>query len=201
MLFHIEWVCRKTAGNVNRPPYRYTAVTHWACPPSSDNYLYQTFPRLAGEHIFFSFVSLNMNIARVKLLSKGGIFPMKPNVGKSCNFSFDLLKSLQTRFDHFPTRIGSTFFFLNFCDIQPTLLALTSVTEVFLFCFCFCLFLFCFCFVLFVCLFVCFCFVLFYTQYKIKDPLKICTLSASISSFLVKYLDVERKSRGLLMKL
>ena len=36
VLFHIEWVCRKTAGNVNRPPYRYTAVTHWACPPSSD---------------------------------------------------------------------------------------------------------------------------------------------------------------------
>ena len=26
----------KNRGNVNRPPYRYTAVTHWACPPSSD---------------------------------------------------------------------------------------------------------------------------------------------------------------------
>ena len=25
----------KTAGNVNRPPYRYTVVTHWACPASS----------------------------------------------------------------------------------------------------------------------------------------------------------------------
>ena len=35
VLFYIEWLCRKTAGNVNRPPYRYTAVTHWACPPSS----------------------------------------------------------------------------------------------------------------------------------------------------------------------
>ena len=35
MLFHIEWVCRKTEGNVNRSPYRYTAVTHRACPPSS----------------------------------------------------------------------------------------------------------------------------------------------------------------------
>ena len=35
VLFHIEWVCRKTAGNVNRPPYCYTAVTHWACPPLS----------------------------------------------------------------------------------------------------------------------------------------------------------------------
>ena len=35
VLFHIEWVCRKTAGNVSRPPYRYTAVTSWACPPSS----------------------------------------------------------------------------------------------------------------------------------------------------------------------
>ena len=35
VLFYIEWVCRKTAGNVNRPPYRYTAVTHWARPPSS----------------------------------------------------------------------------------------------------------------------------------------------------------------------
>ena len=32
-------------------------------------------------------------------------------------------------------------------------------------------------------------------------PLKICTLSASISSFLVKNLDVVKKSRGLLMKL
>ena len=31
VVFHIEWVCRKTAGNVNRPPYRYTAVTRWAC--------------------------------------------------------------------------------------------------------------------------------------------------------------------------
>ena len=37
-IFHIEWVCRKTAGNVNRPPYRYTAVTRWACPPSSVPY-------------------------------------------------------------------------------------------------------------------------------------------------------------------
>ena len=36
VLFHIEWVCRKIAGNVNRPSYRYTAVTHWACPPSSE---------------------------------------------------------------------------------------------------------------------------------------------------------------------
>ena len=36
VLFHIEWLCRKTAGKVNRPPYRYTAVTHWACPPSSE---------------------------------------------------------------------------------------------------------------------------------------------------------------------
>ena len=35
VLFHIEWVCRKTAGNVNWSPYRYTAVTHWTCPPSS----------------------------------------------------------------------------------------------------------------------------------------------------------------------
>ena len=35
VLFHIEWVCQKTMGNVNRPPYRYTAVTHWACPPLS----------------------------------------------------------------------------------------------------------------------------------------------------------------------
>ena len=36
VLFQIEWVCLKTAGNVNRPPYRFTAVTHWACPPSPD---------------------------------------------------------------------------------------------------------------------------------------------------------------------
>ena len=35
VLFHIEWVCRKTAGNFNWSPYRYTAVTHWTCPPSS----------------------------------------------------------------------------------------------------------------------------------------------------------------------
>ena len=35
VLFHTEWLCRKPAGNVNRPPYRYTAVTHWACPASS----------------------------------------------------------------------------------------------------------------------------------------------------------------------
>ena len=35
VLFHIEWVCRKTAGNLNRPPYRYIAVTHWAWLPSS----------------------------------------------------------------------------------------------------------------------------------------------------------------------
>ena len=35
VLFHIECVCRKTAGKVNRPPYRYTAATRWACPPSS----------------------------------------------------------------------------------------------------------------------------------------------------------------------
>ena len=34
-VFHIEWLCRKNAGNVNRPPYRYTRVTHWACPASS----------------------------------------------------------------------------------------------------------------------------------------------------------------------
>ena len=33
--FHIEWLCRKTTGNVNRSPYCYTAVTHWACPASS----------------------------------------------------------------------------------------------------------------------------------------------------------------------
>ena len=31
VLFHIEWLCRKTAGNVNRPPYRYTGVTHMSC--------------------------------------------------------------------------------------------------------------------------------------------------------------------------
>ena len=42
VLFHIEWVCRKTEGNVNRPPYRYTAVTHWACPPSSASPQMQT---------------------------------------------------------------------------------------------------------------------------------------------------------------
>ena len=30
VLFHIQWPCRKTTGNVNRPPYRYTGVTHWA---------------------------------------------------------------------------------------------------------------------------------------------------------------------------
>ena len=35
VLFHIEWLCQKTAGNVNWPPYRYTAVTHWVCPASS----------------------------------------------------------------------------------------------------------------------------------------------------------------------
>ena len=38
VLFHIEWMCRKNAGNVNRPPYCYTAVTHWAHPPSSANF-------------------------------------------------------------------------------------------------------------------------------------------------------------------
>ena len=38
VLFHIEWLCRKTTGNVNRPPYRYTRVTHWACPLSSVPY-------------------------------------------------------------------------------------------------------------------------------------------------------------------
>ena len=27
VLFHIEWVCRKTAGNVNRSPYRFHIVT------------------------------------------------------------------------------------------------------------------------------------------------------------------------------
>ena len=32
VVFHIEWVCRKPAGN--RPTYRYTAVTYWAYPPS-----------------------------------------------------------------------------------------------------------------------------------------------------------------------
>ena len=37
VLFYIEWLCRKTAGNVNRPPYRYTGMTHWACPASSDH--------------------------------------------------------------------------------------------------------------------------------------------------------------------
>ena len=35
VLFHIEWLCRRTAGIVNQPPYRDTAVTHWACPASS----------------------------------------------------------------------------------------------------------------------------------------------------------------------
>ena len=35
VLFHIEWMCRKTAGNLNQPPYRYIAVTRWAWPPSS----------------------------------------------------------------------------------------------------------------------------------------------------------------------
>ena len=30
---HLLWPCRKTAGNVNRPPYRYTGVTHWALRP------------------------------------------------------------------------------------------------------------------------------------------------------------------------
>ena len=39
VLFHIEWLCQKTAGNVHRPPYRYTAVTHWACPASSEEML------------------------------------------------------------------------------------------------------------------------------------------------------------------
>ena len=41
VLFHIEWVCRKNAGNVNWPPYRYTAVTLWACPPSSGEYTWK----------------------------------------------------------------------------------------------------------------------------------------------------------------
>ena len=36
VLFHIEWLCRKRAGNVNRSPYCYTAVTHWECPASSE---------------------------------------------------------------------------------------------------------------------------------------------------------------------
>ena len=36
VLFHIEWLCRKTVWNVNWSPYdRYTAATHWACPASS----------------------------------------------------------------------------------------------------------------------------------------------------------------------
>ena len=35
VLFHIEWMCRKTTESVYRPPYCYTVVTHWACPPSS----------------------------------------------------------------------------------------------------------------------------------------------------------------------
>ena len=34
VLFHIEWMCQKTAGNVNLPPYRYIAVIQWACPAS-----------------------------------------------------------------------------------------------------------------------------------------------------------------------
>ena len=39
VLFHIEWLCQKKYGNVNRPPYCYTGVTHWACPASSDIFM------------------------------------------------------------------------------------------------------------------------------------------------------------------
>ena len=35
VLFHFEWLCQKTAGNVNRPPYFYITVIHWAWPASS----------------------------------------------------------------------------------------------------------------------------------------------------------------------
>ena len=33
-LFHIEWLCRKTVGNVNRPPYRYITAIHCTWPAS-----------------------------------------------------------------------------------------------------------------------------------------------------------------------
>ena len=38
VLFHLEWLCWKTTGNVNQPPYHYIAAIHWACPASSANF-------------------------------------------------------------------------------------------------------------------------------------------------------------------
>ena len=63
VLFHIEWLCRKTAGNVNRPPYRYTGwltehVLHrlalskfWSAPSCTHIY---SFP--GGSHIDMVYV-------------------------------------------------------------------------------------------------------------------------------------------------
>ena len=41
MLFHIGWLCRKTAGNINRPLYPYIAAIRGACPASSVFYCRQ----------------------------------------------------------------------------------------------------------------------------------------------------------------
>ena len=58
VLFHIEWVCRKTAGNVNRPPYCYTAVTHWACPPLSATHIIEfTAPWTTFIHTYHMLTS------------------------------------------------------------------------------------------------------------------------------------------------
>ena len=53
LLFHIQWVCRKTAGNVNWPPYHYTAVTHWTCPPSSNTSVWNPHPLCCRNINFF----------------------------------------------------------------------------------------------------------------------------------------------------
>ena len=42
-------VPKKNAGNINRPPYHYTAVTHWACPPTSG---YRAAVGYTRSHLF-----------------------------------------------------------------------------------------------------------------------------------------------------
>ena len=66
VLFHIEWVCRKSAGNVNRPPYRYTTVTHWACPPSSENLNFLNFYLLLSTKKHISLKELRRKHFSVK---------------------------------------------------------------------------------------------------------------------------------------
>ena len=64
VLFHIEWLCRKTAGNVNQPPYRYTAVTHWACPPSSANFdNFESALYLKWESISLKYVYIIIHVS------------------------------------------------------------------------------------------------------------------------------------------